>query len=292
MFVDASLTEHLESASDVQIESAVFTEINMNIAENISVIGNYKNRPAASGAVPAYATFAVENENTATKYYFGYTDSDNVLDGGYDTNDLPASFISNDTKKKLLFSLEDCFLKFRPRSGINKAMFYGTSSGGYTKKHYIHNTNANMMKRPRYYMAHKDDKFKYWTSYRTEAEVVAGNERTPVERGISKTKVVDKNEWYIDDAAPFITYKGAIPVNRVILKMQTHVGTYDIGKIYDSNVLVPDPFYDAENTISNRVVPVTWKIEYLDVDGTTWQTLKSFTSADNETSPLIGEMDI
>ena len=270
MFINADLTSHLESSSTVEIEAVAISEINMNIANNIKVVGNYKNRPSGT-AIPAASTFAAETSSTSSPQYYGYTDSDIVVDGGYNSADLPLSFISNDKKKNLLFSLEDCFLRFRPRSGINKAMYYGSNLG-----HFTHNVSTKMMKRPRYYMAHKNDPFKYWTSFRTESEVVTGSQQTAVERGISNTKVTDKSEWYIDDAAPFIVYNNPIPVNRIILKIQTHIGTDTAGNYFDGNTSVSDPLYNP----ANKSVPMTWKVQYLDANGTSWTTAKSFTYED------------
>ena len=53
----------------------------------------------------------------------------------------------------MLYSLEDCFKMFRPRSGINKARFLPGN--------YLHHPNINMANRPRYYMPDKKDPFKY-----------------------------------------------------------------------------------------------------------------------------------
>jgi hypothetical protein len=279
MYENTSLTTHLNTSNSIDVEAAIYSEINMNYAENISIIGNYRNRPATE---TIYATFGTGQDSRA--YYQGYTDSDIVVDGGYEISEnIPAVFSSIDTKKKLLFSLEDCFQRFRPRSGINKAVSYGNASG-----HFAHNTSASMMQRPRYYIADKNDAFKYWTSFRTEQ---SGTSATAVERGISNKAVTlnDRVQYYIDDAAPFIVYKSQIPVNRIIVKMQTHVGDSTVGNIYNGDISIPDPFYDAENEIVNRTVPINWKIQYL-TTGTspTWVDLKTFTNADNSAAPLIG----
>lgn len=271
------LTTHLNTSNSVEVEAAIYSEINMNYAENISIIGNYRNRPAEQETI--IGTFGTDETNKAA--YEGYTDSDIAIDAGYDTSEnVPAAFSSIDVKKKLLFSLEDCFQRFRPRSGINKAVSYGNSLG-----HYAHNTSTSMMQRPRYYIADKDDSFKYWTSFRTEQ---SGTTSTTVERGISNKAVSQDGrlQYYIDDAAPFIVYKNQIPVNRIIVKMQTHVGDATIGNVFNGNSSDSDPLYDAENSIVNRTVPINWKIQYL--ENNVWQTAKTFTNADNSLSPLIG----
>jgi len=283
MYQSPELKAHIEQNSSVSVESFVYAEINMNDAANIKTIGNYKNRPDTDPAAPAPTTFALETEETAQalRKYYGYTDSDVVVDGGYSVDDIPAAFVSVEEKKKLLFSLEDCFLKFRPRSGINKAVAYGSSSTG----HYIHSSGNSMMNRPRYYIADKNDKFKYWTSYRKEAVEAVDGTVSEVERGISKGTFDYSPEgggttrsYYITDAAPFVVYENSIPVNRVIVKMQTHVGTVKLDSVFDGTSPVADPLYEEENIISNRRTPTNWRVEYLDTDGVTWRTLINFAS--------------
>jgi len=277
VYQNANLTAHLNTSNAVEVEAAIYSEINMNYAENISIVGNYRNRPAVSEVING--SFGTDNTNKAS--YEGYTDSDIVIDGGYDVStNVPAAFSSIDIKKKLLFSLEDCFQRFRPRSGINKAVSYGNFLG-----HFSHNTSTSMMQRPRYYIADKNDAFKYWTSFRTEQ---SGTSTVAIERGISNKAVTadGRIQYYIDDAAPFIVYKNQIPVNRIIIKMQTHVGDTTIGNIYNGNSSDSDPLYDTQSTIVNRTVPINWKIQYL--ENNVWQTAKTFTNADNSSSPLIG----
>jgi hypothetical protein len=278
LFTNQYLSTHLSESSSIEVEAAIHCEINMNYAENISLIGNYRNRPADAEAIRPI--FGTDNENRV--FYEGYTDSDVVIDGGYDVSEnLPAAFSSIDVKKKLLFSLEDCIQRFRPRSGINKAVSYGNFPG-----HFSHNTSTAMMKRPRYYIADKDDKFKYWTSFRTEQ---SGTTATTVERGISNKAATlnSRVQYYIDDVAPFVVYKNKIPVNRIILKMQTHVGTATIGNVYNGSSSNTDPLYDAENEIINRTVPINWKIQYLDPDTNNWVDAKTFNNTDNSDAPLI-----
>ena len=242
----------------------------MNEAENIKLIGNYRNRPS----VPETIQGIFDEDDIATSYT-GYTDSDVVVDGGYETDGavpVPVAFSSIEQKKKLLFSLEDCFQQFRPRSGINKAVAFGTSLG-----HYGHSTSFDMMKKPRYYISDKDDKFKYWTSFRKEQ---VGTSTVTTERGISNKKVSEQPYYYIDDAAPFVVYSSEIPVNRIILKMQTHVGTANLQKNFDGTSIIDDPFYEPEDEIINRVVPINWKIQCLKKDVVTnilnWEDVIDF----------------
>ena len=278
MFQDNTLRTHLETSSSVHGEALILAEINMNDAENFEQIGNYRYRPTI--ASPTTANFGVPattyDANDVLIAYTGATDSDVVIDGGVDTNNNPVVFTSIQERKKLIFSLEECFYKFRPRSGINKAISYGDIVG----ERYGHHANPYMMSRPRYYISDKEDKFKYWTSYRQEESADVA-----VERGISNTPRIESGlgltTYYIDDAVPFVVYKEKIPVNRIILKMQTHVGTAKLDSInVGSYEMQSDPLFDDENDIINRTVPIDWKIQYLEENtqtGTlTWQDAVDF----------------
>jgi len=283
MFGSASLKTHLQNSPTIEISSLVYAEINMNDPDNILKIGNYRNR---HNEVIRH-DFSEETAQTAVPYYYGYTDSDIVVDGGYDQNDIPIAFASTQDKVKLYYSLEDCFKQFRPRSGINKAAFYSRKN-----THFLHNDSTSMMARPRYYMLDKNDTFKYWSSFRYQTITNDGEEQM-VARGISTTLIPNQleDEYRISDAAPFIVYKEAVPINRVVIKMQTHVGTVtnDLSTYYNSDgEFIDDPFYEEEDQVVNRVVPVNWEIQYLDSTNT-WQTLKDFSSAYKAVDvPLIG----
>lgn len=283
MFGSAALKTHLENSPTIQISSLIYAEINMNDPDNILKIGNYRNR---HNEVIRHI-FSEEDSSTVFPYYYGYTDSDIVVDGGYDENDTPIAFASTQEKVKLYYSLEDCFKQFRPRSGINKAAFYSRKD-----THFLHNDSTSMMARPRYYMLDKNDTFKYWSSFRYEV-VTNNGEQQMVPRGISTTLIANEteDEYRIADAAPFIVYNEPVPINRVILKMQTHVGTVtnDLSTYYNTDgEFIDDPFYEIEEEVLKRVVPVNWEIQYLDSTNT-WQTLKAFSSAYKDTNvPLIG----
>lgn len=236
----------------------------MNIPNNILKIGNYRYRPLD----PESSIYRnVPNTFDAAdigNFYTGATDSDITIDGGYDDNDMPILFQSNKEKAKLIYSLEDCFKKFRPRSGINKASYF-------TQTH-LHHSNINLFQRPRYYMADKDDAFKYWTSFRFEDNV---------ERGIANQFV--NGQHYIDDASPFVVYKNEVPANRVVLKMQTNVGDVDLGPFSSAAGSFPDPLYGD----SNKTTPVNWKVQYL--KNNVWTDAISFTpsSRRSDGSPII-----
>ena len=250
MFQDDDLKNHLETSSVVRVQSAVIAEWNMNIADNILQIGNYRNRPSNPNS--PYRT--INNTFDLTDYgnfYTGATDADILVDGGYDDNDEPILFTSYRDKEKLLYSLEDCFGKFRPRSGINKLRYFPTK--------FTHHSNANLARRPRYYMASKDDGFKYWTSYRFENNV---------ERGISTRPL--NGQHYIEDAAPYVVYKKELPANRIIVKMQTNVGDIDLGPFTNQSGSFADPFFGDQN----KTTPVKWKIQFL--RNNTWIDAVSF----------------
>jgi len=259
MFTNTQLQDHLETSSSIGVSSTIIAEWNMNVANNISKIGNYRFRPTAEaasedGVYRLLQTSYDPNDggpaDNAVRFYTGATDADVVIDGGIDKTEAPLAFTSIKEKEKLLYSLEDCLNRFRPRSGINKARFFDGK--------YVHHDNVDMTSRPRYYMPHKEDNFKYWSSFRTENNV---------ERGISKNF---NGRYYIDDAAPFVVYENEIPVNRIIVKMQTNVGSVNLGPYTNSYTTFADPLYGD----NNKTTPVRWKIQYL--DGDSWVDAISF----------------
>lgn len=266
MFQDDTLKEHLESSSVVKNQSLVIAEWNLNIANNIDRIGNYRYRPTSEVGSqyrnPASNYDPIDEGN----YYTDATYSDIVVDGGVDNSDIPISFVSSKQKENLLYSLEDCLFRFRPRSGINKIRYFNGR--------YVHHANQDMASRPRYYMSHKDDKFKYWTSYRTESGE---------ERGVAS--INQNGLYYIDDASPFVVYKNSVPTNRIVIKMQTNVGTTDLGPFSNSYQNFDDPLYGD----TNKTTPVRWKIQYLKDNA--WQDAISFNenSLRSDDTPIVKE---
>lgn len=268
MFVNKDLQNYLESSSSIKSQALVIAELNLNVAENIDKIGNYRSRPTDQGSI-FYRPRTSFDKQDLINDYTGATDSDTVVDGGYDNNGIPTFFASKKEKETMLFSLEDCFGKFRPRSGINKLRYF--------EDRFSHYANSDMARRPRYYMASRDDKFKYWTSYRTES--IGGAE---AERGVS---YLSNNKYFIDDAAPFVVYKNSVPSNRIVVKMQTHIGDVDLGPFADPNLgtTYQDPFYGYVNSKT----PVRWKIQTLGLDNN-WVDAISF----NEESKRSNENQI
>lgn len=253
MFSDSALKEHLETSSTIRSQSAVIAEWNMNLATNIFMVGNYRYRPFDIDD-QFYNLESSFDQTDASGAYTGATDADVVVDGGYDVvagQEIPTAFVSKKEKEKLLYSIEDCLGRFRPRSGINKLRYFPTK--------YTNNVHPEMASRPRYYMSDKDDQFKYWTSYRTEGGY---------ERGIANK--IRNGQNYIDDAAPFVVYKDPVPANRIIVKMQTNVGTVDLGNFVNQDKTFDDPLYG----IKNQTTPVRWKIQYL--QGNNWIDAAAF----------------
>lgn len=260
MYSDISLTNHLQTSSSVSVKSKVIVEWNLNSSETIQAIGNYKNRPTAtpgSETAPNTTWNANENEGTsATNQWFGYTDYDTIIDGGYTDESLtPVTFRSSQERQKSLMSLEDCFNRFRPRSGINKLRFFGKG-----KKIIPINNYKDTFLNPRYYAASKDDKFKYWSSYRT---------KDGVEYGISG--VVENLPNVIYDAAPFVIYKNLIPTNKIVLKIQTNVSN-------NAGIVTNDPFYSG-STPNYKSTPLIWKVQKY--TGTAWVDIHTSVNLDN-----------
>jgi len=250
MFEDKDLQTFLETSPTVRNKSVVIAEWNMNIPTNIKHIGNYRYRPTQASTV--YSSLPTSFDiNDAGNFYTDATDADVLVDGTFDNNDIPTTFLTKKEKLKTLYSLEDCFNQFRPRSGINKAVFFENGK--------LHHPNLFMADRPRYYMPDKNDLFKYWTSYRTESGQ---------EYGVASK--VRGSQYDIEDACPFVVYKEKIPTNRVVVKMQTHTGTENLGPFSSSTGSFSDPFFGE----LNQKVPSKWKIQFLKDNN--WQDIISF----------------
>ena len=253
MFEDKDLQNFLETSSTIRNKSIITAEWNMNIPTNIKHIGNYRYRPTQSGSIYSSLPSSFDVNDTGN-FYTGATDADIIIDGEFNNNDIPTTFLTKKEKLQTLYSLEDCFGQFRPRSGINKAVFF--------EKGKLHHPNLVMADRPRYYMPDKNDKFKYWTSYRTESGE---------EYGVASN--VRNSQYSIEDACPFVVYKEKVPTNRVVVKMQTHTGTENLGPFSSPTGAYADPFYGE----SNQKTPNKWKIQFLK-DGN-WENVVSFNPA-------------
>ena len=298
MFEDKDLQTFLETASTIRNKSLVTAEWNMNIPTNIKHIGNYRYRPTDPSSI--YSSLPTSFDiNDAGNFYTGATDADVLVDGTFDNDDIPTTFLTKKEKLKSLYSLEACFEQFRPRSGINKAVFFKDNG---TK---LHHPNLFMADRPRYYMPDKNDKFKYWTSYRGEGTYKYTYNDNTVSYGPSqiftdkdgKQKLGTVETWSeygiaskvrgsqnsIEDACPFVVYKEKIPTNRVVVKMQTHTGTENLGPFSSPTGAFADPFFGE----LNQKTPSRWKIQFLK-DGN-WEDVIKFNPATRRAdgSPVI-----
>jgi hypothetical protein len=289
MFSSDELSDHLKFSHTIEESQAVWVEINGNNSYNIEKVGNYRYRPGTTD--PQYGIIKSEYDaDDIGNFYTGATDSDIIINSGFDDLDNPTYFITPKKRISLLYSLDDCFKKIRPRSGINKLLYLGVIGSPTGSNQYIDSltttgqsedpeylSTVNIARRPRYYMSSRYDDFKYWTSYRTE--VVDGITN---EYGIS----LSDNDNYIYDAAPFVVYKERVPANRITVKIQTNVGEIDNGPFRIGNSTnIPDPLYGNEN----KTTPSRWAIQKLN-SSNEWVELISFTDLDtrNDGSPVFG----
>lgn len=271
MFDSPELKAHIESSQTIKSKAFVVAEWNLNDPENIKRIGNYRNRWNDDTSA-YYNLVSIFYENDQGGWWTNATNCDVEVEGPFDENDEPTLFISEDLRFKYLYSLDDCFKPHRPRSGINYPLYFDGK--------YFDGTSS--VNRPRYYLGHKENEFKYWTSYR---KVSGGNEEFTGEVGISKRDTVDTSRYYIYDAAPFVVYKNTIPTNKIVVKMQTNIGTEEKTNIVDfSGNTITDPLYGNQNATT----PKNWSIQVL--KGNIWTTIKEF--GENETrpngSPIVG----
>lgn len=256
MFRDEALERHFLTSPTIKSTARIIADWNLNNTDNIKLIGNYRLRPS-EGISAKYGSLPTSfDENDEGYFYTNATNSDIVMDGGIDDLGTPTLLLQPNDKEKLLFSLEDCFGRFRPRSGINKARY------GITK--YLHHSHPDLASRPRYYMADKNDKFKYWTSYRNE---------NGIEYGIAN-KTSSTGEYYIDDASPFVVYHQPLAANRIVVKMQTNVGSVDLSPFSNISGDTTDPLFGD----SNKTTPTEWSIDVL--VSNQWQTVKTFKPSD------------
>jgi hypothetical protein len=242
VFVSEALKGHLEASATIRLQSLVLAEWNMNMPDNVFKLGNYRYRPTTPSS--KFFTLPIDfDQLDSGGYYTGATDSNVVVNSGFNNdieNPVPQIFKPTKDKMKMIYSLEDCIKPFRPRSGINKASYFNNR--------FLANSGASLAERPRYYMASRHDQFKYWTSYRTEDNS---------EYGVAKN--ITNGNYYIDDTAPFVVYKDPVPANRLIVKMQTNVGTANLGPFSNGSRSIDDPLYGS----INQTTPDRWKVQYL-----------------------------
>jgi hypothetical protein len=260
MFLDNELINHLQTKNSISIDSLIIAEWNQNDLSNLDNYGNYRFRPDSSNVVFRTLYPEYDSQDNANVY----TDA---LESNYvsqyrteDPND-PLTFLVAESNRELYYSLKDCLKPFRPRSGINKILYFGESNINNTK--FVDSIRSG--KRPRYYFSSRFDKFKYWNSYRKEA-----GEEFGISSTVSTSTIPGEVSYKINDCAPFVVYKDEIATNRIVIKMQTNLadptavginGEFLVpGRIRSNNNLFTDPLQD----VTKSSVPKKWKIQYLD----------------------------
>jgi hypothetical protein len=256
VFQNDELKKHFETSETIISKTAVLAEWNLNIPGNVQKLGNYRYRQNSTqfSALPNdFDRFDFGG------FYTGATDADITIESGLESDQVtPLLFTYSKEKEKIFYSLEDCVKPFRPRSGINKLSYFNNK--------FLPHPNQDMFRRPRYYMPHKDDTFKYWRSYRTESSVEGINK----EYGISKNN--PNGIHFIDDAVPFVVYKEAVPTNRLVIKVQTNVGSVDLGPFKNGEF---SSFLDPLFGELNKTVPQIFSVQYLD-ENDNWIDALSF----------------
>ena len=278
MWQSPELKEYLDTSPVINGGSAVYMEWNLNDPENIDKVGNYRHRPTTTGIsrtpMDTYDPFDAIGE------YTGATNADVVIEGELDDNNDPSIFTLPDEKMSVLYSLDDCFMANRPRSGINKILMI-PGRRWLPANNYVDG-------RPRYYPGSKDDVFKYWTSFRTISPANEPNAAARYPDGIPGTMDVGISRpgqiKFIDDACPFVVYKNTIHANRLTIKMQTHTASVQGPDVISNGVNIGDPVYGYEN----QQTPLIWKVQAL--KGNVWTDIYTVNEASlrSDGSPIIG----
>ena len=275
MFSDSDLLNHLQTKNSIDIDSLIIAEWNQNDLLNIENYGNYRYRPDSASVV--YRTLYPEYDSQDNANVYTDALESNYL-SEYKTEDPnePLTFFTKETNRELYYSLKDCMKPFRPRSGINKMLFFGSENLDYEQ--FVDSIRSGG--RPRYYFSSRFDKFKYWNSYRKEFGQEFGISSTA-----STAFIPGDASYKINDCAPFVVYKNDVPTNRIVVKMQTNLadptavgmsGEFLVPEnIRKQNKIISDPLKD----IRRSSVPKRWRIQYLDSNNN-WVNAVSF----NETS--------
>ena len=260
MFLDNDLINHLQTKNSIDVDSLIIAEWNQNDLLNLEDYGNYRFRPDSASVV--YRTLYPEYDyQDNANVYTDATESDYISQYRTEDPNDPLTFITRETNRELYYSLKDCFKPFRPRSGINKILYFGESNINNTK--FVDSIRSG--KRPRYYFSSRFDNFKYWNSYRKESGQEFGISSTA-----STAFIPGDASYKINDCAPFVVYKNDVATNRIVVKMQTNLadptavginGEFLVpGQIRSNNNFFTDPLQD----ITKSSVPKRWRIQYLD----------------------------
>jgi hypothetical protein len=248
MWDNADLKNHFKTSNGIKSSSFVTAEWNLNDWENIERVGNYRYRHYFANdpyAViePYYDPYDVDGN------YTGATDSDIEVFGPYDQDSgIYENVLFEDDRFAYYYSLDECFSPNRPRSGINKILYFPTKNIDDFKD----------IDRPRYYLSHADDKFKYWTSWHTEKGNIYG---------LSDNFALSTDRPYfpIHDAAPFVVYKNDVRSNKIVVKMQTNIEK-DYGQTPLANDELGTEVHDDGYRYRFSTTPVEWKLELLKED--------------------------
>ena len=259
MFFDADLINHVQTNNSINVDSLIIAEWNQNDLLNLDNYGNYRFRPDSASVVYRSLYPEYDSQDNANVYT-------NALDSNYisqykteDPNE-PLTFLSGDRSRELYYSLKDCIKPFRPRSGINKILYFEEVDIASTK--FVDSIRSG--KRPRYYFCSRFDKFKYWNSYRKE-----NGQHLGISSRAATFFTAGDPSYKIEDCAPFVVYKNEVATNRIVIKMQTNLadpaavginGEFLVpGTIRVGNKIIKDPLQD----IAHSSVPKRWKIQYL-----------------------------
>jgi hypothetical protein len=262
MFLDTELIDHIQTNNSIEVDSLIIAEWNQNDLLNLDNYGNYRFRPDSVSV--AYRTLYPEYDSQDNaEVYTNALDSNYISQYKTEDPNEPLTFSSGETSRELYYSLKDCIKPFRPRSGINKILYFEEINIASTK--FVDSIRSG--RRPRYYFCSRFDKFKYWNSYRKENGEHFGISSR------SATFFTDGDPSYkIEDCAPFVVYKDEVATNRIVVKMQTNLadptavginGEFLVpGTIRVGNQIIQDPLQD----IAHSSVPKKWKIQYLNID--------------------------
>lgn len=250
MWQDEELFTHINTENSLQAKSIVHLEWNLNDPFTIERVGNYRTGKYEDGRSPAnvYDPYDLAyNYTNAT-----YADTAIVEDlADVSAENIPVEYVP-DGYDKLFFSLDDCTGKNRPRSGINKAVYLPGRK--IPPNNYTENT-------PRYYLADRNDSFKYWTSRRMENGKERGISYQYTDNGIVR--------YMIEDACPFVVYENEMFTNVITIKMQTHA----------------DEDADPGTFFAQKQIPKNMAVQVL--KGDYWETILMVTESDIDYSGNI-----
>ena len=256
MFLDNDLINHIQTKNSIDVDSLIIAEWNQNDLLNLDNYGNYRFRPDDENVV--YRTLYPEYDSQDNaNVYTNALESNYISEYKTENPNEPLTFFSGETSRELYYSLKDCIKPFRPRSGINKILYFGESNINNTK--FVDSIRS--ARKPRYYFCSRFDKFKYWNSYRKES----GEEFGISSQAPTYFTNEEDPSYKIKDCVPFVTYKNEVAANRIVIKMQTNLSDPEgqvLKQIRINNNLIIDPFQD----IKKSSVPKRWKIQYLDVN--------------------------